>query len=130
MTPRERALAAFRHEVPDRVPAYVRNVMDWERHAKHFGVLTQEELFAVLGNTIRSFWPDPDTGEDCREGEPGMIQIHDLANTGSIAVILTADLGRRVADGFEVLGRRPGAEARGCSIAADEMLGTLLDIRE
>ena len=25
-------------------------------------------------------------------------------------------------DGFDVLGREPGAEARGCSIAADEML--------
>jgi uroporphyrinogen decarboxylase len=59
MTPRERGLAAFRREVPDTVPAYVRNVMDWERHAKHFGVSTREELFAVLGNTIRSFSPAP-----------------------------------------------------------------------
>ena len=36
--------------------------------------------------------------------------------------VQTADLGRAVGDGFEVLGREPGAEARGCSIAADEML--------
>ena len=34
----------------------------------------------------------------------------------------TADLGRRVGDGFEVLGRAPEAEERGCSIAADAML--------
>jgi murein L,D-transpeptidase YcbB/YkuD len=34
-----------------------------------------------------------------------------------------SDLGRTIADGFDVLGREPDAEARGCSIAADEMLG-------
>ena len=59
-----------------------------------------------------------------------MVVIYDLANSGSVAAIQTADLGRAVPapgggpTGFEILGRRPGAEARGCSIAADEMLGT------
>ncbi len=52
-----------------------------------------------------------------------MIQIVDLANTGSVLAVQTADLGRELPGGFEVLGRSPGAEARGCSIAADEMLG-------
>jgi len=72
---------------------------------------------------------DPATGEAARPGEPGIIRIHDLANTGSLAAIETADLGRRVLGpageelGFEVLGREPGAEARGCSIALDDMLG-------
>ena len=42
---------------------------------------------------------------------------------GSVIAIQTADLGQRIGDGFEVLGREPGAEARGCSIAADELLG-------
>jgi hypothetical protein len=79
---------------------------------------------------------DPVTGEDVDPGaagkggddDVGMIVIHDLANTGSVAAVATADLGRRVLaqggapDGFEVLGRQPGAEARGCSIAADVML--------
>lgn len=57
-----------------------------------------------------------------------MIVIHDLANTGSIAAIQTADLGRAVLDdggemiGFDVLGRFEGAEQRGCSIATDVML--------
>jgi hypothetical protein len=46
----------------------------------------------------------------------------DLANTGSVLAIATADLGLCSGDGFEVLGREAGAEARGCSIAADEML--------
>ncbi len=66
---------------------------------------------------------DPETGWDLPSGEVGIIQIVDLANTGSVLAVQTADLGRELPGGFEVLGRSPGAEARGCSIAADEMLG-------
>jgi acyl-CoA synthetase (AMP-forming)/AMP-acid ligase II len=66
---------------------------------------------------------DPESAEEARPGAVGMIEVVDLANTGSVLAVATADLGRRVADGFVVLGRRSGAEARGCSIAADEMLG-------
>jgi hypothetical protein len=71
---------------------------------------------------------DPKTGHDVDGAEAGMIVIHDLANTGSIAAIQTADLGRAVRDatgksiGFDVLGRFEGAEERGCSIATDIML--------
>ena len=60
-------------------------------------------------------------------GEVGVIVIHDLANTGSVAAIQTADLGRMIpapsGEGFDVLGRAEGAEQRGCSIAADSILG-------
>ncbi|MEZ4214902.1 MAG: acyl-protein synthetase [Myxococcota bacterium] len=77
---------------------------------------------------------DPATGADVAPGEVGVLVVHDLANTGSVAAIETADLGRIVAagsdaasarhgEGFVVLGRSPGAEERGCSIAADAMLG-------
>ena len=55
-------------------------------------------------------------------GGVGVIVIHDLGNTGSVCAVETADLGRSIGDGFEVIGREPGAEARGCSLAADEML--------
>lgn len=71
---------------------------------------------------------DPATGEDVRAGEVGMVLVHDLANTGSVAAVQTADLGRSVLDergepiGFDVLGRAAGAEERGCSIATDLML--------
>jgi len=65
---------------------------------------------------------DPETGAEAAPGEVGALAFLDLANTGSVAAIRSADLGRRVGDGFEVLGREPGAEARGCSIAADELL--------
>ena len=71
---------------------------------------------------------EPSTGQDVEAGEAGMIIIHDLANTGSVAAIQTADLGRSILDadgnevGFSVLGRFEGAEQRGCSIATDVML--------
>ena len=71
---------------------------------------------------------DPITGRRVEDGEVGMIRIHDLANTGSVAAIQTADLGRSVLNetgrpiGFEVIGRAEDAEARGCSIATDLML--------
>jgi hypothetical protein len=61
-------------------------------------------------------------GRDVPDGGVGAIAIVDLANTGSVLAVQTADVGRRAGDGFEVLGREPGAEARGCSLAVDEML--------
>jgi hypothetical protein len=66
---------------------------------------------------------DPETGHEAATGQIGTIVVVDLANTGSVAALQTADLGRAVLDGFEVIGREPGAEARGCSIATDELLG-------
>ncbi|MGH0028425.1 MAG: long-chain fatty acid--CoA ligase [Myxococcota bacterium] len=66
----------------------------------------------------------PQSGEAVAGDEIGVIQVFDLANTGSVLAVQTADLGRAVGPGFEVLGREPGAEERGCSIAADELLGT------
>jgi hypothetical protein len=65
---------------------------------------------------------DPETEEEAPHGEIGVVTILDLANTGSVLAVRSADLGRAVGEGFQVLGREPGAEARGCSIAADEML--------
>ena len=77
---------------------------------------------------VRVRFVDPEAGREVEEGEVGLVVIHDLANTGSVAAIQTADLGRAIVDdrgqriGFDVLGRGEGAEARGCSIAADAML--------
>lgn len=58
MTPRERVMSAVRHEVPDQIPAYLRNIYEWEKHAAHFGVATLEELRDRLGNCIVSIIPD------------------------------------------------------------------------
>jgi hypothetical protein len=71
---------------------------------------------------------DPASGRELPPGEIGLLLIQDLANTGSIAAIQTADLGLITLDGeggqsgFEIIGRDAGAETRGCSIATDVML--------
>ena len=52
-------------------------------------------------------------------GEIGSISVLDLSNSGSICALQTADLGRSVGEGFEILGREEGAEAKGCSLAVD-----------
>jgi len=86
-------------------------------------LLHPDELRRKLGPPwARVLIVDPESGEPARPGEVGTVVVYDLANTGSVLAIQTADLGRSVLDGFEVIGREPGAEARGCSIAADELL--------
>lgn len=56
-------------------------------------------------------------------GDVGIARIEDLANVDSALAVQTSDLVRSVGDGFELLGRAPGAVPRGCSLAMDEMLG-------
>lgn len=65
---------------------------------------------------------DPETLEEVPHGTPGIVAVTDLANLYSCAFLLTQDIGVAYEDGFEVLGRAPGSEARGCSIAMDEFL--------
>ena len=65
---------------------------------------------------------DPATLAERRVGETGILEHVDLANTGSVLAVQTSDRGRLVDGRLEVLGRVSGAEARGCSIAADTML--------
>ena len=65
---------------------------------------------------------DPTSGGAAVPGEIGSISVLDLSNSGSICALQTADLGRSMGEGFEILGREEGAEARGCSIAVDLLL--------
>lgn len=64
----------------------------------------------------------PLTGEEVAEGERGVIVHCDLANFNSVTTILTEDLGMKVAEGFLLLGRVQGTEAKGCSIAVEEFI--------
>lgn len=65
---------------------------------------------------------NPLTGEEVAKGERGVLIHCDLANFNSVTTILTEDLGIEKEDGFLLLGRVQGAEAKGCSIAVDEFL--------
>jgi hypothetical protein len=66
---------------------------------------------------------DPVTLEPVPCGEVGIARIVDLANVDSAVAVQTADRVRVTGEGVELLGRLPGATPRGCSLAADEMLG-------
>jgi hypothetical protein len=57
-------------------------------------------------------------------GEAGLLAHFDLANLGSVAAVLTEDLGRHVSGGFQLIGRAPGAEPRGCSLAMEDFLAS------
>jgi propanol-preferring alcohol dehydrogenase len=65
---------------------------------------------------------DPETLAELPPGEVGVLCHTDLANRASVCTVLTEDLGVARPGGFEVLGRISGSEARGCSIAMDELL--------
>ena len=56
-------------------------------------------------------------------GRTGLLAHFDLANAASVCHLLTEDLGRVTRDGGVVLaGRAPGADLRGCSLAAESFL--------
>lgn len=71
---------------------------------------------------LRSRLVDPLTGQTVPLGERGILAHTDLANFNSAVTILTEDVGQAVDDGFILLGRAQGAEAKGCSLAVDDFL--------
>ena len=70
----------------------------------------------------RTLVVDPETLREMPSGERGLLLHFDLINRNSVLAVLSEDVGVAVEDGFELLGRAQGAEARGCSIALDELL--------
>ncbi|MFN0066472.1 MAG: long-chain fatty acid--CoA ligase [Limisphaerales bacterium] len=66
----------------------------------------------------RALVVSPETGREAAEGETGRLRIVDLANVWSVAAVQTDDLAVRRDDGFELVGRAPAAEPRGCSLLA------------
>jgi hypothetical protein len=74
---------------------------------------------------VRTRATDPETLRILPHGEVGVLRHWDLANLDSVAFIQTSDLGFTSPEGFRVLGRAQGAEARGCSLAMDDLLSAL-----
>lgn len=60
----------------------------------------------------------PEHGGPVPDGEPGLLRVYDLANTGSVFVVQTEDLVVAQGQSFELLGRSTEAEPRGCSLLA------------
>ncbi len=71
---------------------------------------------------IRTRVINPLTGEEMPQGERGVLVHCDLGNFNSVTTILTEDVGVELEDGFLLLGRVQGTEAKGCSIAVEEFL--------
>jgi hypothetical protein len=65
---------------------------------------------------------DAVTLEPVAPGEIGIARFVDLGNVDSAVAVQTDDLVRRVGAGIELLGRREGAEPRGCSLALEALL--------
>jgi hypothetical protein len=70
----------------------------------------------------RTLIVDRVTAKPVPDAEPGLLQVFDLSNRGSVAALLTGDLARRVPGGIELLGRAPGELPKGCSAAIDAAL--------
>ena len=114
-----------------------------ERLSRHFGVPLSRilneygmtELFSQFykwGDEITHKGPpwvgvrvvDVATGLLATDGQIGYLEIVDLANLETISAIRTQDLAVKIGDReFRLMGRDPGALARGCSRGIDYILG-------
>jgi hypothetical protein len=64
----------------------------------------------------------PETLEPVPPGEDGLARFVDLGNVDSAVALVTQDVVRAAGDGVLLLGRKPGATPRGCSLAIEEMV--------
>jgi hypothetical protein len=71
---------------------------------------------------IRSRIINPLTGADIPRGETGILLHCDLAHFNIVTTIQTEDAAVETDDGFLLLGRADGADAKGCSMAVEEFL--------
>jgi hypothetical protein len=71
---------------------------------------------------VRTTVVDPETMEPKRQGESGILVHYDLANINSVCAVLTEDLGIAHEQGFQLLGRAQGAEAKGCSLVMEQFV--------
>jgi hypothetical protein len=79
------------------------------------------DLF-VAPHWVRVRVLDPETLAEARPGAAGLVAVFDLANLSSTVHLLTEDLGALEPGGLRLLGRAAGAELRGCSLAAEELI--------
>ena len=71
---------------------------------------------------VRTRSIDPETLRPLPFGKRGLLAHWDLANAWTVLAVLTEDVGVVHEDGFELEGRAPGSELRGCSLATEELL--------
>jgi len=118
-------------------PTHIVNMYGMTEHGTQFldGVLRDHvrrpapgrmgPRFKVVPPWARTRVVDPETLVERSPGERGLLLHVDLINRASALAVLTEDIGHTVDGGFELLGRAQGSEARGCSIALDELVEAL-----
>jgi hypothetical protein len=74
---------------------------------------------------VRTLVLDPLTLEPLPVGDTGILAHLDLANLGSVSAVLTEDLGQAKDNGFQLMGRSPEAEPRGCSLLMEEFIASI-----
>lgn len=83
---------------------------------------SNEPRYKIAPPWVRTLVVDPETLGEISSGQSGILRHFDLANCGSVMAIQTDDVGYLTGSGFEVTGRAPGAEARGCALVLEEIL--------
>ncbi len=71
---------------------------------------------------LKSLACDPATLQILPAGSEGVLRHFDLTNLDSVAMLQTEDVGVVHENGIELRGRLPGAESRGCSLLAEELM--------
>lgn len=99
--------------------AYDRRIGEFESPGAGSGV---ERVFH-FPPWARAVVVSSEDGRPVAPGETGLLRVFDLANLRSVLAVQTEDLARGRGDGFELLGRAPRAEPRGCSLAATTAAG-------
>jgi hypothetical protein len=64
---------------------------------------------------------DPVTGREVRAGQKGLVRWIDLANVDSVMALQTLDVATHDHIGFDLAGRLPRTEPRGCSLSAEDL---------
>jgi len=64
---------------------------------------------------------DPATGREVRVEQKGLVRWIDLANVDSVMALQTLDVAERTSHGFNLIGRLPRTEPRGCSLSAEDL---------
>ena len=111
---------------------HVVNMYGMTEHSTQFlDAVLRDRVRGVAGPRYKTVPPwartlvlDPDTLQPVPSGRPGLLCHWDLANRTSVMAVLSEDVGYEVGPGagFELIGRARGTEARGCSIAVDELI--------
>ena len=93
-----------------------------ERHIAGHPSLTLKDARLIAPPWCHVILRDPQTLAPLDRGQTGLVSFVDLANVDTPCAVLTSDLGTLDDRGLILHGRASDADARGCSLAVEEVL--------